>query len=127
MKPSGMNHSIASRSGGIEAPTIIYRKGYYYLFTSIGKCCDGTNSTYKIVYGRSANIAGPYVDKNGTNMMNGGGTVLDGGNSQWVGPGGQDIGNTNVIARHAYDAFDNGTPKLLMSTLNWDSSGWPRY
>ena len=127
MKPTGMIHSIASRSGGIEAPTIIYRQGYYYLFTSIGVCCDGVNSTYRIVYGRSTNVAGPYVDKNGVNLMNGGGTVLDAGNSQWVGPGGQDIGNTDVIARHAYDASDNGAPKLLMSTLNWDSSGWPRY
>lgn len=127
MKPSGMLHSIASRGGGIEAPTIIYRQGYYYLFTSIGKCCAGTDSTYQIMYGRSANIAGPYVDKNGVSLMQGGGSILDAGNSQWVGPGGQDIVNTDVIVRHAYDASDNGAAKLLISTLNWDAAGWPRY
>ena len=27
----------------------------------------------------------------------------------------------------AYDAGDNGTPKLLISTLNWDANGWPKY
>ncbi|HCV17740.1 MAG TPA: arabinan endo-1 5-alpha-L-arabinosidase, partial [Alteromonas sp.] len=53
--------------------------------------------------------------------------ILDAGNSQWVGPGGEDIMNTDVIVRHAYDASDNGVPKLLISTLNWDSNGWPRY
>lgn len=126
MKPTGSLYSIASRSGGIEAPTIVYRSGYYYLFVSTGLCCQGTNSTYQIRYGRSTSITGPYVDKNGVNMMNGGGSLLDGGNSRWVGPGGQDIAGTSVIARHAYDATDNGTPKLLINTLNW-SNGWPTY
>ena len=127
MKPFGQRYDIASRSGGIEAPTIVYRQGYYYLFVSVGKCCNGTDSTYQIRYGRATDIRGPYVDKNGVNMLNGGGSLLDGGNSNWIGPGGQDILNTDVIVRHAYDASDNGTPKLLISTLNWDSNGWPRY
>ena len=127
MKPFGQIYSLASRSGGIEAPTIVYRQGYYYLFVSVGKCCDGTNSTYRIAYGRSSDIRGPYLDKNGTDMLASGGSILDAGNSQWVGPGGQDILNTDVIVRHAYDAGDNGTPKLLISTLNWDANGWPKY
>jgi len=97
------------------------------LFASIDNCCKGVNSTYKIVYGRSTSITGPYVDKNGVNMLNGGGTILDSGNAQWKGPGGEDIVGNNIIARHAYDANDNGAPKLLISDLNWDSSGWPTY
>jgi len=130
MKPTGSITSIAARpnnGGAIEAPSITYRNGYYYLFASIDNCCKGVNSTYKIVYGRSANITGPYVDKNGVNMLNGGGTILDSGNAQWKGPGGEDIVGNNIIARHAYDANDNGAPKLLISDLNWDSSGWPTY
>lgn len=127
MKPMGDLFSVASRSGGIEAPTIIYRRGYYYLFVSVGVCCQGVNSTYQIRYGRATDVTGPYLDKNGTDMMSGGGSLLDGGNNQWVGPGGQDIANTDVIVRHAYDATDNGNAKMLISTLNWDSSGWPRY
>ena len=127
MKPYGSLYPLASRSGGIEAPTVIYRQGYYYLFVSVGVCCAGVDSTYQIRYGRATDIRGPYLDKNGTDMMNSGGSLLDGGNSVWVGPGGQDILNTDLIVRHAYDATDTGTPKMLISTLNWDSSGWPRY
>ncbi len=127
MKPTGTVYSLANRSGGIEAPTVVYRNGYYYLFVSVGRCCDGVNSTYQIRYGRSRNITGPYLDKSGNDMRNGGGSLLDAGNDRWIGPGGQDISGTNVIARHAYDATDNGAPKLLISNLNWTSDNWPRY
>ncbi|MBE0340438.1 arabinan endo-1,5-alpha-L-arabinosidase, partial [Paenibacillus sp. 28ISP30-2] len=98
-----------------------------YLFASIDNCCKGVNSNYKIIYGRSTSITGPYVDKSGKNLMDGGGTVLDAGNDRWKGPGGQSIYNNSVIARHAYDATDNGNPKLLISDLKWDSAGWPTY
>lgn len=125
MKPVGTIYSIARKSGGIEAPDIVKNGNYYYLFVSIGKCCDGVNSTYKIAYGRSTRITGPYTDRNGVNMLNGGGTVLDAGNSRWRGPGGQDIYN-NIIIRHAYDASDNGTPKMLINDLYF-SGGWPAY
>jgi len=127
MKPTGTLYSIASRGGGIEAPAIVQRNGYYYLFVSFGTCCQGVNSTYNIRYGRSTSITGPYTDKAGVNMMNGGGTLLDAGNDRWRGPGGQDIAGTSVIVRHAYDAQDNGNAKLLISNLNWDDQGWPRY
>ncbi len=127
MKPTGSLFSIASRGGGIEAPNIVLRNGYYYLFVSTGTCCQGVNSTYQIRYGRSTSITGPYLDRSGVNMMNGGGTLFDGGNDRWRGPGGQDIAGTSVIVRHAYDAQDNGNAKLLISNLNWDADGWPRY
>ena len=68
-------YSIASRSGGaIEAPFIVYKNGYYYLFVSFDYCCRGVNSTYNIRVGRSIAITGPYIDSNGTAMMKGGGT-----------------------------------------------------
>lgn len=127
MKPVGQLYSIASKGGGIEAPDVIYRQGYYYLFVSLGVCCDGVNSTYRIAYGRSEKITGPYLDKNGVDMMSGGGSILDSGNDVWHGPGGQDILNTNVIIRHAYPDSGNPWAAVLISTLNWDSAGWPRY
>lgn len=126
MKPTGSLTSIAKRSAGIEAPSIIHRNGYYYLFASIDKCCQGVNSTYKIIYGRSASITGPYVDKAGKRLLDGGGTVLDTGNTRWKGPGGQDVGD-GVLARHAYDATDGGKPKLLINDLAWTVDGWPSY
>ena len=126
MKPTGSHVSIAKRSGGIEAPAITFRNGYYYLFASIDKCCDGVNSTYKVIVGRSRSITGPYVDKAGRRMLDGGGTLFDAGNAQWRGPGGQDVGG-GLMVRHAYDAADNGRPKLLISDLAWGSDGWPSY
>ncbi|MDK2965519.1 glycoside hydrolase family 43 protein [Lacrimispora sp.] len=128
-KPNGTIYSIAVKSGGIEAGSMIYKDGYYYLFASIGVCCQGVNSTYKIIYGRSKSITGPFMDKNGTSMTNGGGTILDSGNSRWKGPGGQDVyknGSNYIIARHAYDAENNGNPTLLISDLYF-SNGWPAY
>lgn len=127
MKPFGPLYDLAARSGGIEAPSIIYRQGYYYLFVSVGVCCQGTDSTYQIAYGRSEYITGPYVNKAGETMLDGNVEIFDSGNDRWVGPGGQDILNTDVIIRHAYDAEDDGTPKMLISILNWDSDGWPTY
>ncbi|ORY93550.1 glycosyl hydrolase [Syncephalastrum racemosum] len=128
MKPTGQIYSIAARpnnGGAIEGPSIIYHSGYYYLFASIDKCCDGVDSTYKIAYARSKSITGPYEDVAGDAALQGGVTVLDSGNARWKGPGGQDVYN-NVIARHAYDADNNGAPTLLISDLNW-SNGWPTY
>lgn len=129
MKPTGSVTTLAVRTNGIEAPVIVYRKGYYYLFVSIDKCCAGTSSTYKIAVGRATKITGPYYDKDGNKMLSGYATVLDSGNSRWVGPGGQDVYYTSsysLLARHAYDADDSGNAKLLISDLNW-TGGWPTY
>ncbi|TYP79070.1 family 43 glycosylhydrolase [Paenibacillus methanolicus] len=129
MKPTGNSYRVATKSGGIEGASVIYNgsTGYYYLFVSIGNCCQGTNSTYKVAVGRSTSVFGPYYAKDGTSMLNGGATVIDSGNAAWIGPGGQDVPSTNLIVRHAYSAADNGNPKLLISDLYWDSSGWPYY
>ncbi len=119
-------HSLATRSStAIEAPYIVYRNGYYYLFASIDTCCRGVNSTYKIIYGRSSSITGPYHDRNGVSMMNGGGTLFDTGNDRWRGPGGQSLLGTEAICHHAYDASNNGAATLMIKNLHWDSSGWP--
>lgn len=128
-KPTGSWTRIASASGGIEAPTIVRNGSYYYLFVSKGTCCDGANSTYHIEYGRSSSITGPYLDKNGVNMLSGGGTTLDAGGTQWKFPGGQSIinnGGSWVIARHEKDAYNNYYPVLFINDLYW-SNGWPTY
>ena len=40
-----------------EATDLIYRNGWYYLLGTHGTCCDGVNSTYNIVVGRSRSVA----------------------------------------------------------------------
>jgi arabinan endo-1,5-alpha-L-arabinosidase len=122
-------HSIASRGGGaIEAPFIVRRCGYYYLFVSFDRCCDGANSTYNIRVGRSQNVLGPYTDKNGTAMMSSGGTMLVQASGRWRGPGHNAVFFSQQSAYnfyHAYDADNGGRSVLRGAELVWDSAGWP--
>jgi arabinan endo-1,5-alpha-L-arabinosidase len=45
----------------VEAPFIVRRCGYFYLFTSWDLCCRGLKSTYKTMVGRSKSITGPLM------------------------------------------------------------------
>ena len=56
-----------------EATDLEYREGWYYLLGTHGTCCDGPNSTYNIVVGRSREVTGPYLDNMGREMLKGGG------------------------------------------------------
>lgn len=124
MMPSGNSYRIATASGGLEGANIVYNGGYYYLFASKGLCCQGANSTYKIVYGRSTSITGPYLDKNGVDMKNAGGTVFESSDSGYAGSGGQSVASGR-IARHRYSKA-NGAAILFISDLNF-SGGWPTF
>jgi arabinan endo-1,5-alpha-L-arabinosidase len=121
--------SIAGRGGGaIEAPFIVYRRGYYYLFVSFDLCCRGVNSTYNIRVGRSSQVSGPYLDKNNTSMLNSGGTLLLSGDTRWKGPGHCAVyneGDAYYLVYHAYDANDNGIPTLRINDLLWTEDSWP--
>jgi len=129
LKPTGPVYSIAERTNepdnAIEASNITYRDGYYYLFVSFDRCCRGADSTYKIAMGRSEKITGPYLDKSGTSMMNGGGSILESGFDQYVATGGQDVFENRLLVRHGYDSTQNGLPQLLISDLHWNSQRWP--
>ncbi|MBO3732735.1 family 43 glycosylhydrolase [Glycomyces niveus] len=113
---------LATKGGGIEGPSMTYRNGYYYLFTSIGTCCAGANSTYKITVGRSTSPTGPFVDAAGVDMRNGGGTVLLGAYGSNVAAGGQSI-HRGFISYHAYGS--NGGFALDIEQIEWNSAGWP--
>ena len=112
----------------IEGP-FIFRKGdYYYLFVSWGLCCRGKDSTYKIMVGRSKDVRGPFLDKEGRSMANGGGTLLLGGNKDWPGRGGNSVytfDGKDYLVFHAYEAADNGLQKLKIAEIEWDAAQWP--
>ena len=86
-------YSLASRPrtaqlpGAIEAPAIIRKNGYYYLFVSFDFCCRGKDSTYNIRVGRARRVTGPYIDRSGKPMMEGAGTLVVAGQGRWAGPG----------------------------------------
>ena len=127
-------YSLASRPrtrdlpGAIEAPAIIRKNGYYYLFVSFDLCCRGVNSTYHLRVGRSRSVTGPYTDRSGKPMMEGGGTLLLEGAGRWRGPGHcailQEKGGEKLVY-HAYDAEARGIPTLRITPLAWDAAGWP--
>jgi arabinan endo-1,5-alpha-L-arabinosidase len=112
----------------VEAPFIIWRDGYYYLFVSFDQCCSGVNSTYRVMVGRSEHVTGPYVDREGVDMMNDGGTQVTFPTERWRGPGHNGIyveDGVYYIVHHAYDAEAQGTPTLRIAPLSWDDAGWP--
>jgi arabinan endo-1,5-alpha-L-arabinosidase len=114
--------------GAIEAPFIIPRDGFFYLFVSFDQCCKGADSTYRIMVGRSPRLIGPYVDARGVPLLQGGGTPVVAAAGQWRGPGHNAVlqeQSGDSIVYHAYDADDGGTPKLRIGSLVWDADGWP--
>ncbi len=112
----------------IEAVFLHRRGEHYYLFINHGTCCRGINSTYHIRVGRSTAIAGPYVDRDGRKLLEGGGTVLLESEGPFIGPGHPGI--TAIDGRewfscHFYDATQNGRPTYALRPLTWDADGWP--
>ena len=126
---------IAGKS--FEATYIHKRGKYYYLFASTGACCEGMDSSYKIVVGRSENLQGPYLSKTGEDLMN-----IDAWNPQnyqpvvlhgdemFGGPGHNsriitDDNGVDWILYHSY--IDNGSSQrnLMLDKVEWDGDGWP--
>ena len=117
----------------VEAPFIVDHGGYYWLMVSYDYCCKGVNSTYYTVMGRSKAITGPYVGKDGSKLMEGGGSILLRADleekERFRGPGHvgafTDTDGTTYLVYHAYDREANGAPTLRIAPLTWDAYGWP--
>jgi arabinan endo-1,5-alpha-L-arabinosidase len=123
-------YSLARRPtpGAIEAPNIIRRNGYYYLFVSFDFCCRGKDSTYNVRVGRARRLTGPYVDRSGKPMMDGGGTLVVAGAGRWAGPGHCSVlqgKDRDWLVYHAYDTEWRGVSTLRIAALRWDPEGWP--
>lgn len=118
--------------GGAFEGTMIYKRGkYYYMFCSIGSCCEGEKSTYKTVVGRSTSLTGNYVNKQGGRMFDNNYTTIISGDSRWKGPGHNseiitdDNGDTWLLY-HSYDMNNGCNGRLmLLDKITWDKDGWP--
>jgi len=127
-------YSLCSRpreqpvGGSVEAPFIVKHDDYWYLFASFDRCCRGANSTYNVVVGRSKSITGPYLDKDGKPMAEGGGSLVIAATSpDWRGPGHEAVlqmPGQDYLVFHAYHGT-TGRSSLQISTMMWDN-GWPR-
>ncbi|MFD2720469.1 RICIN domain-containing protein [Hymenobacter monticola] len=119
---------VTRNSSGSEAPYIVRNGSYYYLFLNKGACCKGSNSTYYIQVGRSTSVTGPYLDKNGVDLNQNGGTTLIATSGKYVGPGhvGLFIENgANYLSHHYYDNTQNGRARLSVGNMGYDGAGWP--
>ena len=114
----------------VEGGFLFLHDDWYYLFVSHDFCCRGTASSYHIVVGRSKSITGPFIDRIGVAMDEGGGTTLRDGFSheRWAGPGHNSIFRDDdgsvYLVYHAYDRLNNGEPVLQIEPLMWQD-GWP--
>jgi arabinan endo-1,5-alpha-L-arabinosidase len=113
--------------GAVEAPYIFRKNGWYYLFVSFDKCCRGMDSDYKLMVGRSRSVTGPYLDRDGTPMLEGGGTLVLEGDDDWVALGHNAAytwDGSDWLVFHAYETVDEGRQKLRILPMTWED-GWP--
>ena len=120
-----------------EGAYVIQRDGYFYLMVSAGRCCEGAFSGYGVFAGRSRNVLGPYLDREGNSLADarvGGTPVLAMNGNRWLGPGhnavASDAAGQDWIVYHAVDAHKpkfNGSwtrRPLMVDRLDW-KDGWP--
>ena len=112
-----------------EATDLIFRDGWHYLLGTHGTCCDGVNSTYNIVVGRSRSVEGPYLDNVGRDMFHGGGRMVIAAGDRVCGPGhfGRTIIDEGVelMSCHYEADLDQGGRSVLgIRPLLW-RNGWP--
>ena len=113
-----------------EATALMYRDGWYYLLGTHGTCCDGANSTYNIVVGRSKKVTGPYLDNMGRDMLKGGGKMVmssGGGRVNGAGHFGHwkvDDGVEKMSFHYEADLDQSGRSVLAIRPLLW-KNGWP--
>lgn len=123
-------------AGDFEAVMIQKKGAYYYFFGSKGGCCDGAKSTYNLRVGRSKDIAGPYLDKEGKDLKGrGAGSVLIQGSDKYAGPGhnARFVTDDHGTDWLLYHAIDKSNPKvssganrrvLMLDKLTW-TNDWP--
>lgn len=112
-----------------EAPYILQKDGYYYMFLSNGQCCSGSYS-YNIRVGRSTSILGVYKDKEGRDLRGsdvgtyvvyaGAGFVATGHNSVV-----QDDAGDYWMLYHAYVGESRSARVMLLDKLLWDDENFP--
>ncbi|MBE9460682.1 family 43 glycosylhydrolase [Dyadobacter subterraneus] len=131
-----LNKKIKVAAGDFEAVMIHKRGEYYYFFGSRENCCDGAKSRYNVRVGRSKNLFGPYLDKEGKDLRErGSGTVLVHRTENIAGPGHNSrlITDSNGVDWMLYHAIDVKNPTvssganrrfLMLDKVTW-KDGWP--
>jgi arabinan endo-1,5-alpha-L-arabinosidase len=121
-----------------EATYIRKHDGAYYLFVSAANCCNDDLTGYSVFVGRSANLLGPYTDREGVSLRDsrvGGSPVISMNGNRYVGPGHNaaftDYAGQDWFVYAAVNRLDpffvggNLTKRApMLDPLDW-SNGWP--
>ncbi|RKH10477.1 glycosyl hydrolase [Corallococcus sp. CA053C] len=110
-----ITNNLAWEGGVVEAPWVVARGGYYYLFYS-GNAYY--NSTYAVGVARATSPLGPYTKLGAPILKTGGGWVGPGHNSVVTGPGGD-----TYMVYHAWDSAHTDR-LMLVDAITWPN-GWP--
>ena len=98
-------------------------------FVSWDYCCRGAKSNYRVAVGRSRKVDGPYLDRDGKDMLTGGGTIFfEGDKKQYEAAGHCAVYHMNgkdIFICHGYSVKNNGTAVLVQRNLLWTADGWP--
>lgn len=103
----------------VEAPSMIYRNGYYYVFYSGNNY--GTDK-YAVGVGRCTTIGGTYIKKSTPILIS---------DTRFDGPGGQCIVTNSPIGPYLmfYHArvrsIADGKRYLMLDKINWGADSWP--
>jgi arabinan endo-1,5-alpha-L-arabinosidase len=122
--------------GLLEGAWVIYRDGFYYLFTSGDACC-GEGAHYAVMVARSTSATGPF-EKLGDANGSGSSVILE-ANTVWTAPGHnaiiRDASGQDWILYHAINAKDPGHndvvpnddyfPRVLLIDPVLYQAGWP--
>jgi arabinan endo-1,5-alpha-L-arabinosidase len=127
-------YPVVGSNGGwneFEAAQVKYLNGYYYMFVNLGECCQGNQSTYYVVVGRSTSPTGPYLDKNGVDMWHYGGSSVLSSSGIYIGPGHfgyLDNHGQHLASIHYYDGrtADGWPGRLDLLEMNM-VDGWPTF
>ena len=116
-------------TNAIEAPFVFKHGGYYYLFVSWDYCCRGAKSNYRVAVGRSKSVTGPFLDREGRDMAQGGGTLFLEGDKQSFEAVGHcaayHFDGEDVFVCHGYSATHDGAAFLVQHSILWTADGWP--
>ena len=106
----------------VEAPYILRRGDWFYMFYSADACC-GRSCNYKLGVARSRTLLGTWERYPGNPIL--------AGNAQWKCPGHgsivSDSSGRTFLLYHAYDAstFEFVGRQALLDEVTWDAQGWP--
>lgn len=134
------SRNLSSRWQACEAPEVIYRDGYYYLFLAY----DELSVAYNTRVVRSTSITGPYYGKDGRNVTAKGGEAFpilthpyrfnnhsgwvgishcavfdDGAGNYWYASQGRLPANVNG------NAYSNALMMGHVRSIRWTQDGWP--